>query len=112
MLIVRHWMAICSMSLGDDAGLSADSASPDARLEDDPTAPLLDPEYVMDEVVLLPAESGFDLDDGTPDNALALLFSDPLGVRPSAVIRMSLSPVSRRGELLLSSIFINSAITE
>ena len=33
----------------------------------------------MNEVVLLPADSGFDLDDdGTPDNALALLFFLPV----------------------------------
>ena len=56
----------------------------------------------MDEVVLLPAESGFDLDDdGTPD-ALALLFSDPLvgqalGGDPNEFIARTV----RRGELLL-----------
>ena len=58
-------------------------SSLDALFEDDPTAPSLDPEYVMDEVVLLPADSGFDLDDdGTPDNALALLFLTRAGSSP------------------------------
>ncbi|MGC6418455.1 MAG: hypothetical protein ACON3Z_15130 [Bradymonadia bacterium] len=94
---------LLDQSLGHDAGLSADSASSDALSEDDPTAPLLDPEFVMDEVILLPADSGFDLDDdGTPDNALALLFSDPLvgqalGGDPNEFIARTV----RRGELLL-----------
>ena len=90
-----------------DSGPSVDSGSLDALvdaiIDDDPSLPNLDPEYVMSEVRLLPVDVGFDLDgDGESDNALALLFSDPLvgqalGGDPNEFIARSV----RRGDLLL-----------
>lgn len=90
-----------------DSGPSVDSGSLDALvdaiIDDDPSLPNLDPEYVMSEVSLLPVDVGFDLDgDGESDNALALLFSDPLvgqalGGDPNEFIARSV----RRGDLLL-----------
>ena len=39
---------------------------------------LLEPEYVMNSIELLPSDEGFDLTgDGIQTNSLALLFEDP-----------------------------------
>ena len=77
------------------------ASTPEAPPE--PPPPLLEPEYVMSKIELLSSEEGFDLDgDGTPNNALALLFEDPmigpvLGGDPNEYIAKSI----RRANLLL-----------
>ena len=71
--------------------------------------PLLEPEYVLSEIQLMGENEGFDLDgDGTPNNALALLFSDPvvgpaLGGDPNEYIAKSI----RKAKLLLLLDFKN-----
>ncbi len=73
------------------------------------TRPLIEPEFVMNEIEMLGSDEGFDLDgDGTPDNALALLFEDPyigpvLGGDPNEFIARSI----QRAELLLLLDFQN-----
>ena len=92
-----------------DAGLpergadAATDAEVDAELDIGPPRPLLEPEFVMDSVQLLPSGEGFDLNGrGRPSNGLALLFEDELvggalGGDPNNYIARSV----RRGELLL-----------
>ena len=76
---------------------------PSMAMTEDQSPILLEPEFVMDTVALLPSDEGFDLTgDGASNNALALLFSDPLvgralGGDPNEFIERSV----RRGELLL-----------
>ncbi|MEC7985474.1 MAG: hypothetical protein VX278_09935 [Myxococcota bacterium] len=71
--------------------------------------PLLEPEFVMNEVLLLQADEGFDLTgDGIPNNGLALLFEDPmvgpaLGGDPNEYIAKTI----RRAEMLLLLDFQN-----
>ena len=89
---------------------SADALSLDMEIELPPDmAPDLgpdtgiNPEFVMNQIVLLAPEEGFDLDDdGIPNNGLAILFADPLvgralGGDPDEYIARTV----RRGELLL-----------
>ena len=83
-----------------DAALDAEM---DAEVDTGPPRPLLEPEFVMDSVQLLPSGEGFDLNGkGRPSNGLALLFEDELvggalGGDPNDYIARSV----RRGELLL-----------
>ena len=79
--------------------LASDVAPPDAFIDDDPTLPQLDPEYVMNEVVLLAADEGFDLDDdGVPNNALSSSFSIPWLGKHWGETQMSLSLEVYAGE--------------
>ena len=81
----------------------------DLKSKDPPSLPLLEPEYVLSEIEVLPSDEGFDLSgDGNPNNALALLFEDPivgpvLGGDPNEYIAKTV----RRGELLLLLDFYN-----
>lgn len=95
-----------SPSIPQDAELDLelpDLEALDVGLDADPSAPVLESEFVMNEIELLASETGFDLnDDGVPNNGLALLFEDPLvgqalGGNPNEFIARSV----RRGELLL-----------
>ena len=87
--------------------LMADASSDNN--DEDPSAPVLDPEFVMNRVELLPLDEGFDLTGDTqPNNALSLLFSDPvvgraLGGDPNEFIARTV----RRGEMLLLMDFRN-----
>lgn len=87
---------------------AVDAEVPDAFFED-PNAPKLEPEFVMNQVELLPLDEGFDLNEnGEPNNALSLLFSDPvvgnaLGGDPNEYIARTV----RRGEMLLLMDFRN-----
>jgi len=71
--------------------------------------PLIEPEFVMNEVVLLNSEEGFDLTgDGVPNNGLAHLFEDPmvgpaLGGDPNEYIAKTV----RRAEMLILLDFKN-----
>ena len=91
-----------------ETGGDFDATIPDAFYED-PNAPKLEPEFVMNQVELLPLDEGFDLnEDGQPNNALSLLFSDPivgnaLGGDPNEYIARTV----RRGEMLLLLDFRN-----
>ena len=93
---------------GLETGGDFDATIPDAFYED-PNAPKLEPEFVMNQVELLPLDEGFDLnEDGQPNNALSLLFSDPivgnaLGGDPNEYIARTV----RRGEMLLLLDFRN-----
>ena len=70
---------------GLETGGDFDATIPDAFYED-PNAPKLEPEFVMNQVELLPLDEGFDLnEDGQPNNALSLLFR--LSVMPLAGIQ-------------------------
>ena len=97
-------MGLSILNLGF-LGCTAESVP---AIEEEPL-PLLEPEYVMSEIQLMGSEEGFDLDgDGVPNNALALLFSDPmvgpaLGGDPNEYIAKSI----RRAELLLLLDFKN-----
>jgi len=120
---VERDMALGGAELDGSVGLAGDmeagSALPDMLIDmelpdmlidmDPDMAPDLgpdtgiNPEYVMNEVVLLASDEGFDLNgDGAPNNGLALLFADPvvgpvLGGDPNEFIARSV----RRGDLLL-----------
>ena len=71
--------------------------------------PLIEPEFVMNEVVLLSSSEGFDLTgDGVPNNGLAHLFEDPmvgpaLGGDPNEYIAKTV----RRAEMLILLDFKN-----
>ena len=71
--------------------------------------PLIEPEFVMNEVVLLNSNEGFDLTgDGVPNNGLARLFEDPmvgpaLGGDPNEYIAKTV----RRAEMLILLDFKN-----
>ena len=78
-------------------------------LEPEDLRPLIEPEFVMNEVVLLNSDEGFDLTgDGIPNNGLAHLFEDPmvgpaLGGDPNEYIAKTV----RRAEMLILLDFKN-----
>ena len=99
----------CLSLVGLHAGCAPEENVSHEKAEPIEEGPLLEPEYVMNSIELLPSDEGFDLTgDGIPNNSLALLFEDPyvgpaLGGDPNEYIAKSV----RRAELLLLLDFIN-----
>ena len=110
---VSNEVPMTSDILGGTDGSNEDMEIVDMEVVDqEPDAeplPLLEPEFVMNKIELLGSDEGFDLNgDGLPNNALALLFSDPLvgpalGGDPNEYIAKSI----RKAKLLLLLDFIN-----
>ena len=93
---------------GSETRGEADARAPEAFLED-PNAPRLEPEFVMNQVELLPLNEGLTSTVMVNRITLSLLFSDPvvgnaLGGDPNSIAR-----TVRRGEMLLL-IFVTSMI--
>lgn len=87
-------------------GACAQETAPEIQEE---VLPLLEPEFVMNQIILLDSDEGFDLTgDGHPNNGLALLFEDPmvgpaLGGDPNDYIDQTI----QRAQLLLLLDFRN-----
>ena len=94
-------------TMGFAMGCAEEKAQEPQEPED--LRPLIEPEFVMNEVVLLGSDEGFDLTgDGIPNNGLASLFEDPmvgpaLGGDPNEYIAKTV----RRAEMLILLDFKN-----
>ena len=94
-------------TIGFAMGCAEEKAQEPQEPED--LRPLIEPEFVMNEVVLLNSDEGFDLTgDGVPNNGLASLFEDPmvgpaLGGDPNEYIAKTV----RRAEMLILLDFKN-----
>ena len=94
-------------TMGFAMGCAEEKAQEPQEPED--LRPLIEPEFVMNEVVLLSSDEGFDLTgDGIPNNGLASLFEDPmvgpaLGGDPNEYIAKTV----RRAEMLILLDFKN-----
>lgn len=94
-------------TMGFAMGCAEEKAQEPQEPED--LRPLIEPEFVMNEVVLLNSDEGFDLTgDGIPNNGLASLFEDPmvgpaLGGDPNEYIAKTV----RRAEMLILLDFKN-----
>ena len=94
-------------TMGFAMGCAEEKAQEPQEPED--LRPLIEPEFVMNEVVLLNSDEGFDLTgDGVPNNGLASLFEDPmvgpaLGGDPNEYIAKTV----RRAEMLILLDFKN-----